>query len=437
MARDKNTFKENMTFDYTELTALCEHLKIREREGKRLKEIDKYSLIYDKCESRDIRYSAVIFSNSLMHSDFVASCEQEDWEYVTSHNELYIFRTQSPDAGEIMTDEKDYLRIVTKRFLLKPSFLGFSYLTFNTLFRFLLHIAEKKTLWLEAPLSVDLLFYLWLFLLIIVLMIAYIKCSEYIEWYVKSKKAVRNGEKIPFLNLEEQKNKIIARNIIYCIYITVLSASFIYMFFGYLEKTDIFYSLSIAPCVLAICFIFNKFKKKNIIKAIVLSFLSITVILAGAYGLTIKSNTAFYENTKINKGDAIPVSISDFGCTNECHQENELYSYNGTRLAQHYIFKSYCPNCLKSIRYCVFVSDYPIIRKSYINALKKEHNSATLYQNEYNRWDEQYRIISYDEITNYGFAVKGNTIVYFPESLNSLNYSSIDFFDMAYEKLFD
>lgn len=29
MKKRKDTFKENMTFDYTELTALCEHLEIR------------------------------------------------------------------------------------------------------------------------------------------------------------------------------------------------------------------------------------------------------------------------------------------------------------------------------------------------------------------------------------------------------------------------
>lgn len=208
------------------------------------------------------------------------------------------------------------------------------------------------------------------------------------------------------------------------------------MFFGYLEKPNILYSLSIAPCVLAISFIFNKFKKNSMIKAFVLSFLSIIVILAGTYGLAIKFNAAFDVNTKINKGDAIPISISAFGCTNQCHEENELYSYNGTRLAQHYIFHSHCPNCLKMIHYCVFVSDSPLIRKSYINALKKGNNSTTLYQNEYNSWDEQYRIISNNEITNYGFAVKGNTIVYFPMDLNSMNSDSINFFDVAYNKMF-
>lgn len=437
MAKYKNTFNENMTFDYTELTALCEHLKIREREGKKLKEIDKYNLTYDICQPRDIRYSAVIFNNDLMHKDFIASCEQEGWEYVTAYNELYIFRTQNTDATEIMTDEKEYFKIITKRFLLRPSFLGFSATTFNTFLRFLTYNMRSNILWIEPPLTADILFYLWLFVLFSSLMVIFMKTSEFIEWYIKAKKAVKNDERIPFLNLEQRKNKLIARGIIYGMIFTVLAVSVIYILFGYIETSNIkyiIYTIALILCVLIAFTIYDKTKNSGKLKALFLSLLSFALIMAGAYGLETKMEIAYKENTKIIKQENIPITLTDFYCTEEHLQENEIKENEGTRFGQYYIVKSLCPDCEKSIYYIVFKSDYPLIRRSFINDLKKENNTDYIYKKENSQWDEEYRIILDDKITNYGFSVKGNTVIYLPDHLNFID--NFNFFDIAYNKLF-
>ena len=164
------------------------------------------------------------------------------------------------------------------------------------------------------------------------------KTSEFIEWYVKAKKAVKNDERIPFLNLEQRKNKLIARWIIYGMIYTILTVSAIYIFFGYIETSNIkyiVYTIALIPCGLIAFTIYDKIKKKGKLKALFLSLLSVALIMAGAYGLETKMEIAYKENAKIIKQESIPVSITDLKA-DDCSCENEIKYYSGTKLAQYY-----------------------------------------------------------------------------------------------------
>ena len=434
MAKDKNTFKENMTFDYTELTALCEHLEIREREGKRLKDIDKYNLTYDITEPREIRYSAVIFNRTLMHNDFVATCEQEGWEYVDSYAGLYIFRTQNPDAPKIMTDEKENFRTVTRTFLFNPRFLGFSYVTFNTVFRLITHCITRWDLQWDPPLSADSFFILYLFLTSISLACVLIQTEDFLKWYTKAKKAVRNGEEIPFMNLKERNIKLIGRRILYSMWIIAVLILFTMIFYGYYFEKTLFTGYAIIISLAGGIIIF-KISTKGKLLTKILSVLGLAVILAASYGFYASFDTAFNENAYIIKDNNIPVSVADFNY-GECQCTNEINEYSGTRLAQYYRIDSECSCHNKNLSYVVFISNYPEIRDSYIEEFKEqleEYATLTSYDSENSDWDEYYRIV-YDngEISNEGLAVKGNTVIY----NNYLSDFDSNFFDVAYNKMF-
>lgn len=435
MKKRKDEFTESQSFDYTELTALCEHLEIREREGKRLKDIDKYSLTYDITEPREIRYSAVIFNKELMHKDFVATCEQEGWEYVDRHNELYIFRTQNPEATEIITDEKENFRAVTKAFLLNPRFLGFSVVTFNTAMRLITHCITRVDLPWNPPLPADALFFLHLFLTSIPLALVFIQTGEFLEWYIKAKKSVRNGREIPFMNLKERNIKLIGRRILYSMWIIAVSVLFIMIFHGYFFEKTIFGVLAIALGVAGGIIIYKLFNVKGKLIKLLLMILSLAVISSASYGFYTSFETAYNKNPYIIREDNIPVSVADFNY-GECQCTNEISTYSCTRLAQYYYILSKCSCHDSYMRYTIFVCNKPEIRAKYIEDLKEEESdNLTPYKSENSDWDEQYRIVTDDgKLTEYGIAVKGNTVVYLYSY--SLSDYEADFFDVAYNKMF-
>ena len=194
---------EAMDFNYTELTALCEHLEKKEREGLRLKGFENNMMVFEPSEEREISYSAVIHTTTfLLKKDFIAACEHEGWEYVDTYkDDLFIFRTQKDDAEEIITDEKENFRTVVKSFLFHPGFLGVSASFFLSLTRVLILSLSD----LIPPIANGSLI-LWIAALATATYPILTSIYDFIKWYIKAKKAVSNGDRIPFLNLS-QKNK--------------------------------------------------------------------------------------------------------------------------------------------------------------------------------------------------------------------------------------
>ncbi len=203
MKRNKNEAVEPMDFNYTELTALCEHLEQKEREGLRFKGFKSNIMVFEPSEEREIRYSAVIHTTYLLKKDFIAACEHEGWEYVDTYkDDLFIFRTEKDDAEEIITDEKENFRTVVKSFLLHPSFLGVSTWLFIALTRILTDSLNDL-----IPPTANISLILWITALATTAHPILTSIYDFIKWYIKAKKAVSNGDRIPFLNLSQKKKK--------------------------------------------------------------------------------------------------------------------------------------------------------------------------------------------------------------------------------------
>lgn len=431
MRKKEDLIYEGIDFNYIELTALCEYLENKERAGLRLKKIDFKDFVFEPSNKRSIRYSAVLYGNPLLKKDFIASCEAEGWEYVASYlDELYIFRTQDPDATEIITDEKENFRTVTKRFLLRPSFLGFSIVFVNTIIRIPLFISRRS-----VPLAVDDAGILWCFLLVGALVPIFIKTSDFITWYIKAKKCVRNGESIPFVNLAERKKIRFANNIAYSVDALICTVIYIYLFLGYTKEKWLFVTVGICLSVLISAAVYSKAKAN----ALLLSVLSFAIVCAGTFGLYLSFDKAYKENSeRFINNNGIPVSLSDFGF-DEKYCEDETSIFQATRFGQYYSFSSNNVDGDGFLWYDVFVSDSTAIRNQYINMIiekyEKYSNELTTYQTNNSDWDSQYRECYKGEIREEGYAVKGNTVVRL-EFCSADDGSGADFFDIAYEKLF-
>ena len=431
---------EAMDFNYTELTALCEHLEKKEREGLRLKGFENNMMVFEPSEEREISYSAVIHTTTfLLKKDFIAACEHEGWEYVDTYkDDLFIFRTQKDDAEEIITDEKENFRTVVKSFLFHPGFLGVSASFFLSLTRVLILSLSD----LIPPIANGSLI-LWIAALATATYPILTSIYDFIKWYIKAKKAVSNGDRIPFLNLSQKNKKEKENSVVKAVIGIIFALIFLFTFFGYASFNYgiLKYGILIMVLIEAFCFaelIYLKRKKEEKkAKKPIRSFLVFLAVAIASSAICFSSETAYKRNSEIlTNHSGIPVSLSDLGFDDtDCINETE--ACETTRFGQFYWFSSE----LKSddwinIDYYIFKSDFPVAIKQYINSIE-ENNILAKDETKSYQWDTVYRYVAGDRhsFLEEGYAVKGNTLVWLRWSSYE-EKSETDFFDVAYEKLF-
>ncbi|MBQ7004924.1 MAG: DUF2812 domain-containing protein [Clostridia bacterium] len=440
MAKKAKEIPDIMDFNYTELTALCEHLQQKEREGLRFKGFERNMMVFEPSEEREIRYSAVIHTTTfLLKKDFIAACEHEGWEYVDTYkDDLFIFRTEKDDAEEIITDEKENFRTVVKSFLFHPGFLGVSAWFFIALTRVLTHSLSD----LIPPLAnVGLI--MWITALATTAHPILTSIYDFIKWYIKAKKAVSNGDRIPFLNLSQKKKKKKENSIVEAIIGIIAAMIFAFVFFGYTSYDSVFsvYFILIIIVIEAFCFaelIYSRMKKEEKkAKELTRSFLSLAAMAVALSGIYFCSETAYKNNAEIitNRYE-IPVTLSDLGFDDtDCINETE--ACETTRLGQFYWFSSELnSDGWVNIDYYIFKSDIPVAIKQYIKSIEENDVLAKDETKSY-QWDAVYRYVAGDRhsFLEEGYAVKGNTVVWLRWSSYE-EKSETDFFDVAYDKLF-
>lgn len=444
--KEKDEIRESFTFDYTELTAIEEYLAEQEQQGWRLKEIDGKNFVFERAEPRKIRYTAEIYT-SAFPTDFIAACEEEGWEYAAVyHDELFIFRTHNTDATEIMTDEKDKFKTIAKRVLLQPGYLGFSGWAF---YRFLDIFVSGTSLDNMIETSVS-------DCLGIVFIASYItytllKLLDFAVWFIKGKKSVKKGEKIPFLTLKEHKQNSIAHWVMVALFSVFYFAVSVLLQAGYTDSSWQFWLHGAFPLVIGVMCVYALDGKKRTdeksSKAVhVVAVIVAAVIIAGVYGTVQYSRQKYAENSKTMLNyEGIPVSFSDLGFEKEsCTDESVVYA---TSLVQFYYFDSESEQADEEdyfrswFDYQVFVSDYEFICKKYINEIFEYHekydNIVVQVHSDDTSWDQCWHV-SYGSDNEYenlysGFAVKDNIVIILDGYVQTKGQ---DFFEVAYEKLF-
>lgn len=428
--------KKPMLFNYTQLTAIEEYLSQMEEKGLRFAGFERNRFLFEKTSERKIRYVAEIFKEQSLKDDFIESCEDGGWEFVDSYNdELYIFRTQNSFACEIMTDEKDKFKTVTKRVLLQPGYLGFSFFAVYLFIKIFFLRTNYRDI-IEANIGDC----LGVACIIFSVLHTLVQLVRFALWYFKGTKAVKEN-KIPFLNLKKANRANLVNSVLQISYTVFLFAVYAFLELGYTESVWVFWILGGVMCFEItdfICRAKTSYSSGNILKKAAASLIAVAIVIFGVYSVAENSKNMYSRNAKamINY-EEMPVSLSDFGFSSSVEKNEYVYA---TKFGQRYKFNSVYDYASEydSIWYEVFVSDYPLVRENYLRKLKKEQKKygiTTVKAEDALGWDELYSEVYEGETVGYSYAVKDNMIVVLDSFF--IDVSSEEFFETALEKLFE
>lgn len=199
--------REFIMIRYSDLTAICEHFEKREAEGWRLVSL-RLLAEYRRCEPQKVRYSAELLETARIigneipekSRDYIDMCEQAGWSFVSNNGPLHIFRTETEDAPEIVSDPVEKLRSVKKATIR----IGF---ILCILIAYLCVQAIFMTLLAESPAIMATRYPNAMFVTGSIFAIGYslIYVLEFLFWYSGAKRAVAEGLPIPFNDLRAMK----------------------------------------------------------------------------------------------------------------------------------------------------------------------------------------------------------------------------------------
>lgn len=418
--KDKTTFKVPFDFSYTELTAVEEYLEQSEQGGKHLKEIKNNKLVFEITElERNYRYCAEIFKGDAFFKEFVSDCENDGWELVgTIRDELYIFRTTDPYAHDIMTDEEQKFKVIAKRELLNPGFYGCGfYLVWRAIELFFLRTEYESLL---VANYFDCL--LWLFLCFYFTWLS-VKFIDFFVWYIKSKKSIRKGENIPFINLKEHEQNSKINHILLLAGTVAYFAAAVFVGLGYVQDDWMQWFIGgfIVFEVLHLIYRKDKIENKTVNKIFrhIIAGVCCVAVVFGVWSTVLYSEKKYEENY----GNRLETVFDEL-------------NVKATVFAQHYwVREDVETDDVRTIRYEFFVSDIPGARGQYINKLNKKFKKYDIdvVKVENDRWDEVYAELNEEAVAVGGYAVKDNIVVYIDYCYDVGMKKSLD---LIYEKLF-
>lgn len=429
----KNTVSVYNPFKLTQLTAIGEYLAEKEAEGLRLIAYTKGKFTFQKAPEKKARYSVVIF-RSVQRDEFLASCEEKGWEFVSSDRDVYVFRTENPAAEKIRTDERIALKATLGTLGGPCALLGLVLLHF-------VRIVVFRTAY-EAPIETK---YAQLTGLVIVLCFAIQSLREIIHytlWRIRAEKAVKSGKEIPFYNFKQAKRIQLFDDASGIILMVLWFIAFCVFSLGYSPEIWHFWleggiaSLYILV-ILTGRIIFER--KSTIIKIIALCVLTIAMA-AGIFGVTQLSLSKYESYSReFLSFEGNPVSVTDFGIAEENAEEKEPIE-NISCFAEHYIFRSSTKKENEDgtkpyVYYDVLKSEHERIVRKYEKQIRERmerYNSEIKQLEDTKGWDALYMEVHEGKHLDSGYAIKGNTIIYL-DVCSDVTFD--EFFEKANEKL--
>ena len=425
--------KEEMKFSYTQLSAFEDYLSLKEKDGIRFTQIEGGKMFFEKATQREVKYSAVIFTGFSMREEFVEACEEQGWEFVSSYcDELYIFRTQMPEAQKIITDEKEYFKTVAKKAFLQPGFLKIS---LWTLFLLLTTVVFRSPY--DGIIATNIEDCAILMFIIFGLLQTVARLIHFATWYIKNKRELNKNAAILF-DGEEKAEKLSQKwDIANVIQLVIILAAIVALGAGFCDITDYCWVWAVFIVISLFDVVKNVIGKANKKKFYVAFAVVSAVVIACVFGVTQWAGAEYNKNlvSTLNY-NGVPISASDFVQTKSDCNDKTLVA-KATRLGQQYIFSSDYEDESGnySFDYEVLVSDYDWVTEDYIELLHKryeEYESELVKSENTYGWDEVYYEAVDGKVKQLGYAVKGNTVA-------MLDYidmpEEISFFEMAYAKL--
>lgn len=428
----ENLLKEEMRFGYTKLNAFEKHLSLYEKNGLRFINIENGKIIFEKSDKRKIRYSAVVFTAFDMKKEFVDACQAKGWEFVTDYNDkLYIFRTQNPDAPEIITNEKEYFKSLAEKTFFQTGF--FKNLLWALFFTLTTIVFGKPYPGLTAT-NIE--------ACAIIIFIAFsalqtiARLIHFAILYAKSKPLYDQNPIMLFPDPDSVK-KLQSWDILNIIQFAFMLSTVVFLGVGFCDITLHCRIIAVFIIINLFDFIQNKDRKHSLKKAFVTTAVAGIFIVAGTFYLTQWADTEYNNlHSGLNYGD-IPISVSDLMETGADCTDKTL-SVKSTRLGSHYSFSSGYKEGEDTsyyIHYDVLVSDHLWVTENYIESLQKRYKKdekELIKADEAFGWDSVYYEVTDGKIGPHGYAKKNNTVI-------MLDFYDLpdgtDFFEIAYTAL--
>lgn len=422
-----NRLIKAFNFYYTELPAIAEYLEKKENEGYRLKELEGDNMIFERCEPEKFRYCAELFTGS-SPEEFLEACASEGWEHVGTYNrELYIFRTRKHDAVDIMTDEKEKNKITGKKIFRQKNMWILFFFAVLRLIRTAMDM--NSGLGINLP-ETDPSVFFSLALITFYVFDTFIRIFDCLLW-----KAEISSDTTLFSLGSTVKKRAIYTSIIFaagiiiwtlCLWIVPDQFSAVSIVFG------IIFAWPSASDYLTLKIHYEKTVKLK--KCFIFMLLIAMIAFVFSEAVTYMKNESVEISGNTYNAQQVPIEVPDLGITDE--YENDIYG-NSTRFGKLYTFISDTVEPGGYLSYEILVSDYPRVRERYTDKILKEYEEfgfdITKVSGPETQWDYYYRITRGGDYEYDGFAVRDNTVLYLRWSV----CCEKDFFELAYDKLFD
>lgn len=420
-------------FNNTQLTAICEFLSKKEAEGLKLFKYTSGKFTFKKAPPAKARYCAVV-NRSVRADDFLSAAEERGWEFISTYNNIYFFRSENLSAREPENDPKGTLKVSFSALSGTLVWLGL------VLFHFLR--VSFFEMGYKIPIEVNNADLTFIVLSLGFVLQSVIKITHYILWRIKATNAVKNDEAIPFYNLKQAKRLNLFDDLSMIAVMLLWFGSLCVFSLGYTDEIAIFWVIGGISCLYVFAILLGRIvfeRKHTAVKAVALLLLT-AVMLGGIYGVTqLSLSTYETKSQEFLSYNGNPVSVTDFGFSKKYTLEKEPI-VNVTPLAEYYIFRSSANDDFPEenypyIYYYVFRSDSKeIVKKTEKHFRDKvQRLNSEIRELEDEKWDYLCIEVHDGKELDCGYAIKGNTIIYL-DICDGISFK--EFFDKAYEKIF-
>lgn len=210
MSRGKARKREYLSYAYTDLTAMEQHLEEMAAQGWMINSI-RNGLTYTRCEPRALRFNAEIISSadpfgneiSPETRDLVSFCEEAGWRLADHSGTLYVFYNEDPEAPDIVTDDYEKLDTI-RRSTAKTNRFSWIGVIVSTI---LLALAALLYFTGEDKSFHGLIALVFMFSWIMNVYSAIINTVISRRWLKNAEEALTEGRPIPFNDKEKVKKK--------------------------------------------------------------------------------------------------------------------------------------------------------------------------------------------------------------------------------------
>ena len=294
MSRD--TKKEFLPFDYTDLDAVARHFEEKAKEGWMLKSFDN-TVVYERCEPKELRFNVSLCpikgsedtNISKESQGFIDFCEETGWRFIDHRGGAYAFCTEDENLPDILTDERERVEAVRKAGS-RRTFISFIFggvALSQLLIRLISAMTETDTRLRNMQIAIAIFFGAAVLLLAAGI---YISIKRTGKWLSEANAAIEEGRPIP----ASEDNVLRQRKVFAIAAFSVLGAITLallaYALFTLSPDMRCFLSAMLLAAI-PLAFVPRIFRKKRskaakaaIIIALIIGYIFLTLVIFGILG---------------------------------------------------------------------------------------------------------------------------------------------------------